>query len=152
VPRGTVAAAALALGASVGAGWLLDRYLTTVIYPEGTRSLSAEIKTRLHSVHGAVNVVEMAAGQLWRLVLVDRTAILQPRRSGPADRGERGRGGLAARPAGTGQLAARAGRVADRGLESSRRLGRLAQGLTAFAVSFRSAGAPPGYWQAEPLR
>jgi hypothetical protein len=69
VPRGTVAAAALALGASVGAGWLLDRYLTSVIYPEGTRSLSAEITTRLHSVHGAINVAEMAAGQVWRLVL-----------------------------------------------------------------------------------
>jgi hypothetical protein len=69
VPRGTVAAAALALAASVGAGWRLDRYLTSVIYPEGTRSLSAEITARLHSVHGAINVFEMAAGQLWRLVL-----------------------------------------------------------------------------------
>jgi hypothetical protein len=69
VPRGTVAAAALALGGSVGAGWLLDRYLTSAIYPEGTRSLSGEIKARLHSVHGAINVFDMAAGQLWRLVL-----------------------------------------------------------------------------------
>jgi hypothetical protein len=69
VPRGTVAAAALALAASVGAGWLLDRYLTSVIYPEGTRSLSGEITARLHSVHGAINVFAMAAGQLWRLVL-----------------------------------------------------------------------------------
>ncbi len=69
VPRGTVAAAALALAGSVGAGWLLDRYLTSAIYPEGTRSLSGEITARLHSVSGAINVFEMAAGQLWRLVV-----------------------------------------------------------------------------------
>jgi uncharacterized membrane protein YhaH (DUF805 family) len=69
VPRGTVAAAMLVLAASVGGGWLLDRHLSSVIYPEGTRSLSAEAQTRLRSVHGAINVFEMAAGQLWRLVL-----------------------------------------------------------------------------------
>jgi hypothetical protein len=68
-PRGTVAAAALALAASVGGGWLVDRYLDSMIYPEGTRSLSAEMASRLHSVHGAINVFEMAAGQMWRLVL-----------------------------------------------------------------------------------
>jgi hypothetical protein len=69
VPRRTIAVAAVALAASVGAGWLLDRYLTSVMYPQGTRSLSSEMATRLHSVHGAINVFEMAAGQLWRLVL-----------------------------------------------------------------------------------
>jgi hypothetical protein len=69
VPRGTVAAAALALAASVGVGWLVDRHLDSTIYPEGTRSLSAEMATRLHSVHGVINVFEMAAGQMWRLVL-----------------------------------------------------------------------------------
>ena len=68
-PRGTVAAAALALAAATGAGWLLDRYLTSAIYPEGTRNLSAEMATRLRSVHGAINVFEMAAGQLWRLAI-----------------------------------------------------------------------------------
>jgi hypothetical protein len=67
--RGTVAAAALALAGAVGAGWLIDRALTSTIYPEGTRSLTAEMTTRLRSVHGAINVFEMAAGQLWRLVL-----------------------------------------------------------------------------------
>jgi hypothetical protein len=68
-PRRTVAVAAVALAASVGAGWLLDRYLSSRIYPEGTRSLSAEMANRLHSVSGAINVFEMASGQLWRLVL-----------------------------------------------------------------------------------
>jgi hypothetical protein len=69
VPRRTIAVAAVALAASVGAGWLLDRYLSSVMYPEGTRNLSSEMASRLHSVHGAINVFEMAAGQLWRLVL-----------------------------------------------------------------------------------
>ncbi len=68
-PRRTIAVAAVALAASVGAGWLLDRYLSSVMYPEGTRNLSSEMATRLHSVHGAINVFEMAAGQLWRLVI-----------------------------------------------------------------------------------
>jgi hypothetical protein len=68
-PRRTVAVAALATAASAGAGWLLDRYLLWTIYPEGTRSLSGQMAQRLHNVHGAINVFEMAAGQLWRLVL-----------------------------------------------------------------------------------
>jgi hypothetical protein len=69
VPRGTVAAAALALAAAGGATWLLDRYLTSTMYPEGTRNLTAQVANTLHSVHGAINVFEMAAGQMWRLVL-----------------------------------------------------------------------------------
>jgi hypothetical protein len=68
-PRRTVAVAAVALAASAGAGWLLDRYLSSTMYPEGTRDLTAQLKTTLHSVHGAINVFEMAAGQMWRLVL-----------------------------------------------------------------------------------
>ena len=68
-PRRTAAVAALVLVASVGAGWLLDRYLSSVMYPEGTRNLSAQMASTLHSVHGAINVSEMAAGQMWRLVL-----------------------------------------------------------------------------------
>jgi hypothetical protein len=39
------------------------------MYPEGTRNLSAQMASTLHSVHGAINVFEMAAGQMWRLVL-----------------------------------------------------------------------------------
>ena len=68
-PRGTVAAAALALAAASGASWALDRYLVSAMYPEGTRDLTGQMKTTLHSVHGAINVFEMAAGQMWRLVL-----------------------------------------------------------------------------------
>jgi hypothetical protein len=68
-PRLTVAVAAVALAASAGAGWLLDRYLSSTMYPEGTRDLTAQLKTTLHSVHGAINVFEMAAGQMWRLTL-----------------------------------------------------------------------------------
>jgi hypothetical protein len=68
-PRRTAAAAALVLVAGVGAGWLLDRYLSSTMYPEGTRDLSAQMATTLHSMHGALNVFEEAAGQFWRLVL-----------------------------------------------------------------------------------
>jgi hypothetical protein len=68
-PRGTVVAAALALAASVGAGWLMDRYLSSVLYLQGTRSLSSQAESRLLSVRGAIHVFEMAAGQMWRLVL-----------------------------------------------------------------------------------
>src|SRR6202040_3237384 len=68
-PRRTVAAAALVLVASVGAAWLLNRYLSATMYPEGSRSLTGQVANTLHSVNGAINVFEMAAGQLWRLVL-----------------------------------------------------------------------------------
>ena len=67
--RGSVAAAALTALATVGAAWALNRYLASAIYPEGTRSLSGQMATRLHSVQGTIHVFEMAAGQLWRLVL-----------------------------------------------------------------------------------
>jgi len=67
--RRSVAAAALMLAASAGGGWLLDRYLSSVMYPEGIRDLGAQMKATLHSVYGAINVFEMAAGQMWRLVL-----------------------------------------------------------------------------------
>jgi hypothetical protein len=68
-PRWTVPVAAAALAVSAGIGWRLDRYLSSAMYPEGTRDLTAQLKTTLHSVHGAINVFEMAAGQMWRLVL-----------------------------------------------------------------------------------
>jgi hypothetical protein len=67
--RGSVAAAALAAVVTVGAGWALDRYLTSALYAEGTRNLSGQLLTRLGSVYGAIHVAEMAGGQLWRLVL-----------------------------------------------------------------------------------
>ena len=68
-PRRTAVAAMLVLVAGVGAAWLLNRFLSSTMYPEGTRNLSAQMATTLHSVHGAINVFEMAAGQFWRLVL-----------------------------------------------------------------------------------
>jgi hypothetical protein len=68
-PRRTVVVAVLALVASVGAGWLVNHYLATAMYPEGARSLSWQMATTLHSVNGAIDVFEMAAGQFWRLVL-----------------------------------------------------------------------------------
>jgi hypothetical protein len=67
--RGSVAAAALIALGTVGAAWALNRYLAAAIYPEGARSLSGQMATRLHSVQGTIHVFEMAAGQLWRLVL-----------------------------------------------------------------------------------
>ena len=67
--RGSVAAAALTALVTAGAAWSLNRYLASAIYPEGARSLSGQMASSLHSVHGTIQVFEMAAGQLWRLVL-----------------------------------------------------------------------------------
>jgi hypothetical protein len=67
--RASVAVAALTALVTASAGWLLNRYLTAALYPEGTRSLSGQIRTTLASTMGAIHVFEMAAGQLWRLVL-----------------------------------------------------------------------------------
>jgi hypothetical protein len=67
--RGSVAAAALTAVVTVGAGWALDRYLTSALYAEGTRNLSGQLLTTLESVYGAIHVAEMAGGQVWRLVL-----------------------------------------------------------------------------------
>jgi hypothetical protein len=68
-PRWTAVAAGVSLLAAVGAGWRLNSYLAAAMYPGGTRSLGEEMASRMASVHGAINVFEMAAGQLWRLVL-----------------------------------------------------------------------------------
>jgi hypothetical protein len=67
--RGSVAVAAACVLATAVAGWGLNHYLASAIYPEGTRSLSGQMATRLHSVQGTIHVFEMAAGQLWRVVL-----------------------------------------------------------------------------------
>jgi hypothetical protein len=69
VPWRTLLAAGVVLAASLGAAVLLDRYLSATMYPEGARDLRAQMVTTLHSVNGVLDVVEMAAGQLWRLVL-----------------------------------------------------------------------------------
>jgi hypothetical protein len=69
VPRRSAAAAAVALGLPLGAAHLLNQHLSSVMYPSGPRTLAGEALIRLRSVHGAVFVLEMAAGQLWRFVL-----------------------------------------------------------------------------------
>jgi hypothetical protein len=51
------------------AGWALNHHLALAVYPEGTRSLSGQIRHVLASVNGIIHVLELAAGQLWRLVL-----------------------------------------------------------------------------------
>jgi hypothetical protein len=67
--RGSVAAAALTVVMTAGAGWALDRYLASALYPGGTRNLSGQLVSRLESAYGAIHVAEMAGGQLWRLVV-----------------------------------------------------------------------------------
>jgi hypothetical protein len=67
--RGSVAAAALTAVVTSGAGWALDSYLAAALYPQGTNGLSGQIVSTLKSVYGVIHVAEMAAGQLWQLVL-----------------------------------------------------------------------------------
>jgi hypothetical protein len=69
VLRRTVLAAGVALCLPLGAASLLNRHLSSVMYPNGPRTLAGEALIRLRSVHGVVFVVEMAIGQLWRFVL-----------------------------------------------------------------------------------
>jgi hypothetical protein len=69
VPRSSAVAAAVALCVPLGAASLLNRHLSSVMYPNGPRTLAGEALIRLRSVHGVVFVVEMAIGQLWRFVL-----------------------------------------------------------------------------------
>jgi hypothetical protein len=67
--RRSVAAAVLAVVVIAGAGYALNRYLVSVMYPDGTRSLPGELTGTLTSGHGILHVVELAGGQVWRLVL-----------------------------------------------------------------------------------
>jgi hypothetical protein len=67
--RLSVLVAALTTLVVAAAGWLLNHHITLAVYPEGTRSLSGQIRHRLASVNGIIHVFELAAGQLWRLVL-----------------------------------------------------------------------------------
>ena len=69
VPRRTALAAAVALCLPLGAGHLLNRHLSSVMYPSGPRTLAGEALIRLRSAHGLIFVLEMAAGQLWRFVV-----------------------------------------------------------------------------------
>jgi hypothetical protein len=67
--RSSVAAAMLTAVVTVGAGWALDRYLASVLYPQGSANLSGQLVNTLESAYGDIHVAEMAVGQLWRLVL-----------------------------------------------------------------------------------
>jgi hypothetical protein len=121
--RGSAAAAALTVVVTVGAGWALDRYLASALYPEGTRNLSGQLVNRLESVYGAIHVVEMAGGQLWRLVL-DSWGI-----------------------AGIGLVAAVAA-IARRGVRTDLRvMAALAVGVTVLIACTTSAALPAGQTQ-----
>jgi hypothetical protein len=67
--RGSVVAGCAAAVVTVGVASVLDRYLVASLYPEGTRSLAGQLVTTLESFYGIIHITEMAAGQLWRLVL-----------------------------------------------------------------------------------
>ena len=67
--RLSVVVAALTAVVVAAAGWALNHHISLSVYPEGTRSLSGQIRHQLTSVNGAIHVLELAAGQLWRLVL-----------------------------------------------------------------------------------
>ena len=67
--RLSVLVAALTAAVTAAAAWSLNHRTSVILYPEGTRSLSGQIRQRLASVNGTIHVFEMAAGQLWRLVL-----------------------------------------------------------------------------------
>jgi hypothetical protein len=69
VPWRTAVAAAVALCLPLGASYLLNHHLSSVMYPKGPRTLAGEALIRLRTVHGVIFVVEMAVGQLWRFVL-----------------------------------------------------------------------------------
>ena len=123
-PRGTVAAAAVALGLPAGLSWMLNRYLASVMYPSGARSLSGEAVKRLDSVHGVIFVLEMAAGQLWRFTL-DGWGV-----------------------AGIGLVAA-VGVIARRGLRADLRImAALAVAVTAVTAVTAPAALPPDQAQA----
>jgi hypothetical protein len=64
-----VLVAALTAVVVATAAWALNHHISLIVYPEGARSLSGQIRQRLGSVNGIIHVLEMAAGQLWRVVL-----------------------------------------------------------------------------------
>ena len=69
VPAWTLAAAGVTLAVVVGVTVRLDRHISTLLYPEGPRSLTGEALIRLKDVRDQIYILEMAAGQLWRLTL-----------------------------------------------------------------------------------
>jgi hypothetical protein len=67
--RRSVVAAALIGAVIVALAWGLNFHLAKLVYPDGTRSLSGQMGSRLTSFYGAIHVAEMTVGQLWRLIL-----------------------------------------------------------------------------------
>ncbi len=68
-PRGTMAAAAIALGLTLWVSSVLNGKLASAMYPSGSRSLLGEVAMRLRSPHDVLLISEQAAGQMWRFVL-----------------------------------------------------------------------------------
>jgi hypothetical protein len=68
-PRGTAAAAAVALALVWWVSSVLDGTLARAMYPSGSRSLGGEIIIRLKHPHDVLLIAEEAAGQMWRFVL-----------------------------------------------------------------------------------
>jgi hypothetical protein len=68
-PRGTVAAAVVALACVLWVSSVLDGTLARAMYPSGSRSLGGEIIIRLKHPHDVLLIAEEAAGQMWRFVL-----------------------------------------------------------------------------------
>jgi len=69
VPAWTLAAAGPTLAVVVEGAGRLNRYISGLLYPEGPRSLTGQALARLTDVKDQIYVLEMAAGQLWRLTL-----------------------------------------------------------------------------------
>jgi hypothetical protein len=69
IPAWTLAAAGVALAAVIGVTVGLNRHISALLYPEGPRSLTGEALARLKDVKDQTYILEMAAGQLWRLTL-----------------------------------------------------------------------------------
>ena len=65
----TLPLAGLVVAAVVWAALRLDRLIADLIYPEGPRSLSGQAWSRLTDAHDEIHVLEMAGGQVWRMVL-----------------------------------------------------------------------------------
>ena len=62
VPRRTALAAAAALCLPLGAAYLLNRHLSSVMYPSGPRTLAGEALIRLRTVHGVIFVLADGRG------------------------------------------------------------------------------------------
>ena len=65
----SLAVAGPVLAAAVWAAVRLDDLILSLLYPGGPRSLSGEAWSRLTNAHEQVQVLEMAAGQLWRIAM-----------------------------------------------------------------------------------